>query len=332
MTKYAITWEEFLEFYLELHPDALPSPSTASFVAAVLIAIAAGVGAAILTYQAPPENKTKAAFTFILLPLGVCALAFWERIRIAIKRKRAEQELRSAYEREYAGSESFTFDHARWTLTTEAGKLEISWAGLLSAAELQTTFALWGKNHFTLVPKRALTGEEIGSLRPLALASGGKLTSFHIGLRDYMLTEIPSFWSRNSLTPVFCVAVVTIVFVIGKILVENGSVLMRVSLLGATFLGILTMQSLYYLIKYMIDRKSNAAFWEGEFSDRGVRAKTHKSDIFLAWTCFKKFKETRRCFLLYCDSDKYYILGKSCLSADQRAALRQLFQAKLTSE
>lgn len=273
-----------------------------------------------------------------MTPVNASYALSWEEFldiyKTSARRGKTEQELRSFYDSYFAGERTFAFDQQGWTLETGAGIEKTSWAGLQGAQEAQHTFALWAENQIVLVPKRALTEPEIDLLRQLALAAGAIKASFHVGFLDYTLTEIPSFWRRNSPRSAFYLAALMILFAIVHAFVGQGPALLGGIVVGAMLLGalILIVQSLYFSVKYVFDRKSFAVSWEGDFSDRGATAKTSTANTFLAWTYFKKFKETRRCYLLYSDAGRYYFIVKKCLSADQQTALCRLFKAKLAEE
>jgi len=53
---------------------------------------------------------------------------------------------------------------------------------------------------------------------------------------------------------------------------------------------------------------------------------------FSAWQLFRKFRETRRCFLLYVNSTVYLIYPKRCLTPNQQEALRQLLRARVSTQ
>lgn len=328
MIKYTVNWEEFQEFYLTTRPEARSRQSYVSFTAAIFIAMATVVFGLWLTQLAPPENRTKVALIFISLSAGVVALAFWDKTWTGRKKKQPTEEMRSVFESEYSGPQSFSFDHERWILETQTGRQETLWTGLMMAWELQNTIALWAKNNFVLLPKRVLSGEETDSLRRLAFASGGKVTQFHVSIADFVLTEAPSFWRRNPLTPVFYVAVLTFGFFVFKTAAEKGSHFVWSTVLSAVI--VFVMHPFYLVVQYMT--KATRVSWEGEFCDRGAQVKTPKGKYFTAWTQFKKFRETRRCFLLHFAADEYFLIAKRCLSTHEQASLRQLLKAKLPEE
>jgi hypothetical protein len=276
------------------------------------------------------EEPVGALFFFLSLILFLVAL--WMRFRTPIKKAQSERELRSSYDTFFAGERTFEFDREKWTLRTQFGHTETLWTGLHRAIESPHAFALCVDNQTVMVPKRALTEDEVELLRNIALKTGGKATPFHVSLWDYLSTEIPSFWRRHRPSPATYLGLLTLLFLLARAIAGNGlgTILVWVLLALCVSGVILFLQLLHFVWKYMDDRKRAVVSWEGEFSDRGTRAKTAHGDVFLAWAQFEKFRETRRCFLLYFESERYHLLAKKCLTGDQEAALRQLLEAKLS--
>lgn len=166
MCTYKLTWEEFFEF----NRNSLPTPSIASFVAMVFMAVAFGVFGAVLTYEVDPGSRlTPSIFCWMSLVLFIAA--FWDlRARAARRKKRVTSELRSIYDRFYCGERTFFFDEQKWVVETPGGRHESSWSSLLSAAEWATVITLSARNQLSAaIPKRALTAQELESLRQIAI-------------------------------------------------------------------------------------------------------------------------------------------------------------------
>jgi len=249
-----------------------------------------------------------------------------------VRKSQGERELRSAYDTFFAGQRTFEFDREKWTLRTQFGHSEALWTGLRRATESRHTFALCVENQTVMVPKRALTEDEIELLRNIALKTGGKATPFRMSVWDYLSAEIPSFWRRHRPSPGTYLGLLTLLFLLARAITGNGRGTIWVWMLLVLCLSglIVLLQLLHSFWKYMDKRRQAIVSWEGEFSDRGARAKTTHGDVFFAWAEFEKFRETRRCFLLYFESDRYHLLAKKCLTGDQEAALRQLLEANLS--
>jgi hypothetical protein len=333
MATFTLTWEEFQEYYEYVYPAALPERSKTSFtvgILAVLIWLAFG---AYLINVIPVENKTIATMLLILLTLILILLVFSDKARTAQIDKRKKQGLRLAYERDYADPQSFSSDGVQWTLQSKAGKRETLWTGLSSASWLQNVVVFAAKDHFAVVPKRVFSSEQVELMRQLAHGGQGQRMAFEVPFLDYALVEIPGSWRRNPLTPLYCLAGIALVLL--ALSTEQDSFLPSSwrCLLGVLCLGIafLTAQVLYYWLKYVRHRENGEVAWDAEFSERGASARTAKTDVFLAWDNFEKFKESKRCILLYLRSpvERYYFLVKGCVSLEQQTTVRQLLQAKL---
>jgi hypothetical protein len=327
MVSYTLSWEE----YMEMYNFSLPQQVSASFLTTVWAAIFSAAAALLV-----PDSIASVSLRLGLfcISLALFLVAVWNyEVATPRRREQIEHGLRSFYESYFSGERVFTFDGERWTLRTQSGHQEGIWAGLRSATESRSTFALCAENQLVLVPKRALTGEEVDLMRRLALSTGNDMNSFQVGLFDYVLTEIPSFWWRNHLSPAQWLGATVFLLVASKAIAGDGLGFIWLSMGMALCVGaaIFCVQLFYVIFKYFTNRGMGVVSWAGEFSDRGARAKTSYGDVFFAWTEFDRFRETRRCFLLYYASQKYYLLAKKCLSKNQQSALRQLLTEKLTA-
>ena len=328
MAKFTLSWEEFLDTYSSHLPERnWVKPG-------VLVLAAMGSGALGIVLSGRAEERTPLGSIFFVIALGLFAWAYWERSAFPHKRSSKELELRAAYNKHFSKELTFTFDDAQWFVETETTSSTVLWAGLQTAHESPLNIALWSWDHLVIVPKRILATEQVQSLRRLALGNDKNMTSFHTGFFDYVFSEIPSFWRRNSPSSASYLAVLCLLFVVVRNLGAQGAAILLGMGLGSVALStaILAMQFIYFSATYLLQWKTKYASWESEFSDRGARTKLPRADTFLDWTHFTKFRETGRCFLLYHDHQRYYLLVKKCLFPDEQAALRQLFKSKLKEE
>jgi hypothetical protein len=331
VSTYKLSWEEFLEF----NQNSLPSQSIASFVAMIFMAVAVGIFGVVLTYAVDPGSRLTASI-FCWLSLVLFLAAFWDlRGRTARRKKRATGELRRAYEQFYSGERSFVCDEQKWTVETQGGRQESSWSSLLSAAEWPNVITLSARDQLSAaIPKRALTSEELQTLRRLAITPALRTWNSSVNLADFLLTELPSLWRRHPflMTEAHAGGLWFFVMIANDMYHSVGLGTYVGWILAAMFLFLtLTAQFWYFLIKYLTSHKELRRMWQVGFSEKGVHIKTAKLDLFSSWANFRKAREATRCFLLYVNSSMYYTLPKHCLSADQRAAMRELLKTKLAT-
>ena len=332
MSTYNLTWEEFLEF----QQGSLPSPSIASFIATIFIAIAVGVFGFVLTYAVDPGSKVMAS-SFCWMALALFLLAFWDlRVRTARRRSRGVQELRTVYEQYYSGERNFAFDQEKWILQTQSGKQEVLWTGLSNAVEWSSTFTFSAVGQVTTaIPKRILSSEELYALRRIAIGPAENAWRSRMSLLDYLLTEVPSLWRRHPFLMVeaHVGGLFFFVMIANDMYHTTGPGTYVGWIIAGLFLFLtITTQFWYFLIKYLTSHKELRDDWEVDFTTNGVRIKTSKVDVFRAWSTFRQVREARRCYLLYIDSSQYNIFPKGCVPAERRAAVRDLLYTKLAKQ
>ena len=328
MRAYKLSWEEFLEF----NQNSLPSPSVASFVAMIFIAAAVGIFGIVLTYGVDSGSRLMASI-FCWLSLVLFAAAFWDfRVRTVRRRERATRELRSAYERYYLDERAFAFDEQKWSLEMAGGKQESPWVNLLSAAEWPNVIVLTAKDRLSaVIPKIALNAEELETLRRIAVKAAVRTWNSKVSLTDFLVTEVPSLWRRHPflMTEAHAAGLLFFAMIAIDMYHETGPGTYVGWMLAGLFLFLtLTAQLWYFLIKYHTSHKQRTS-WEVAFSERGVHFKTPNLDFFTAWENFRKARETTRCFLLYLNSSKYYVLPKRCVPLELQTTIRELIARKL---
>lgn len=331
MSTFELSWEEFLEF----NQDSLAKPSIASFIATVFIAIAVGVFGVVLTYAVEPGSKA-AASSFCWLSLLLLIAAIWDlRFRTAKRRSRGVEELRAAYQQYYLGGRDFAFDQQKWVLQTQSGKQEVLWTGLQTAVERPSVITLSAKDHLVVVlPKRILSAADLDTLRRMAIRPTEKTWSSSVTLLDFLFTEIPSLWKRHPflMAEAHLAGLFFFVMIANDMFHATGPGTYAGWIVAGLFLFLtLTTQLWYFLIKYLTSHRDLRPAWEVGFSQKGVHIRTSKVEFFSAWDNFRKAHESMRCFLLYIDSSQYYILPKSCMSAEQKDMARELLRAKLAT-
>jgi len=335
---YVLSWDEFLELY----KDSLPGPSVTSFVATIAVAIATGTFGAVLTWLVDPPDKWIASM-FLGLALVLFACALWDlKFRTGRRRGKVIEELRFKYERDFTDEQTFAFDQNQWTLTTKAGKFDTTWTSLSSAVERENTITLSDRHKATIVPKRVLGENELESLRQIALQHPGSTCLFHVTPLDFVLTEVPSLWRRQSfLMGLAHLAAFSFFALIAFTMYHSAGpgVFWAWVVAWIILFFALTTQFWYFLITYYTSHKLLRFSWGAEFSEQGLRwnavAKVSGErgssfrESFHAWRGFRKAGETARCFLLYTDASRYLLLPKKCLSPEQMVALREMLQTKV---
>jgi hypothetical protein len=331
VSTYKLSWDEFLEF----NQNTLPSPSIASFVAMIFMAIAVGVFGSVLTYAVDSGSRLTASI-FCWLSLVLFVAAFWDlRVRTARRKKRATTELRGAYEQYYSGERTFAFDEIKWTVETQGGRQESSWSNLLSAAEWPSVITLSARDQLSAaIPKRALTGAELENLRRISITPIVRTWNSSVSLSDFLLAEIPSLWRRHPflMAEAHIAGLWFFVMIANDMYHETGPGTYFGWIMAGLFLFLtITGQFWYFLIKFRTSHKELRMLWQVGFSERGVHIKTATLDFFSAWGNFRKTREAMRCFLLYVNSSVYYVLPKRCVPADLRTPMRDLLRSKLGS-
>jgi hypothetical protein len=331
VSTYKLSWDEFLEF----NQSRLPSPSIASFVAMIFMAIAVGVFGGVLTYAVDSGSRLTASM-FCWLSVVLFLAAFWDlRVRTARRKKRATAELRATYEQYYSGERTFAFDHTKWIVETQGGRQESSWSNLLSAAEWHSVVTLSARDQLSAaIPKRALTAAELGDLRRISITPTVRTWNSSVSLSDFLLTEIPSLWRRHPflMTEAHAAGLWFFVMIANTMFHETGPGVYFAWIVAGVFLFLtITGQFWYFLIKYHSSHKELRTSWQVGFSERGLHVKTATLEFFSAWANFRKTREVMRCFLLYLNSSVYYVLPKHCVPADLRTPVRDLLRSKLAS-
>jgi hypothetical protein len=324
-------WDEFME----VHTESLPKPSIGSFICSLLIAIATGTFGVLLVYFIEPQDR-KVASVFCWIALAVLVAAFWDlKFRTSKHRERFLRELRSIYDRYQVGEQALTFDGDKWIHETNAGKYEASWKALTTALEWHNVITWSTRDHITMVPKHVLASigtpddatcgkeETLARLRDLALGPLDHGLRFRLGLVDYLLTEVPSLWRRHP----FLMSEVHFAGVLWVVMIANGMYKsvgpgVIVGWIAASLLLFVTItaQFWYFAMKYFTASTELRATWESEVSDRGVRISNSQKQLFVAWTIFRKFRETRRAFLLFVGPTKYYIFQSAVLPGISKRA------------
>lgn len=337
---YVLSWEEFVE----VHSESLPRPSIESFICAALVALATGTFGALLIYFIQPQDRGVASL-FCWLALAVLVVAFWDfKFRTDKRRKRFLRELRSIYDRYHSGEQALAFDANGWKHETQAAKYEASWEALTTAIE-RTNVITWStRDHVTMLPKRAVAssyhagnaGEKgLEQLRRLTLGPIEHGLSFRIGLVDYVLTEVPSLWRRHVflMTEAHLGGMLLVVMIAYGMYNSAGpGVVFGWIAAGILLFVTITAQLWYFVTKYFTSPSQLRATWEAQFSDRGVRTTNSNIELFVAWSVFRKFRETRRAFLLFVNPTMYYLYPKRHLPSDKQNRLRSLLKARVAAD
>ena len=341
--RYVLSWGEFME----VHARSLPRPSIGSFICAVLIAIGSGTFGGLLIYFIQPQDRMIAS-VFCWFSLALLVAAFWDlKFRTNKRRQRFIREMRSIYERYYDGEQAFAFDDEKWRHETKAGKYEASWSALTTATEQPNVIHWSTRDHIIMLPKRviaAIAGPHcvlrddetaLARLRRYALGPLDNGLSFRLGIIDYVLTETPSLWRRHP----FLMAEAHLGGVLWVLMIAYGmynsagpGVIFGWIIAGLLLFLTITGQLWYFVTKYFTAPAGLRNAWESGFSDRGVRTSSSETELFSAWTTFRKFKETRRAFLLYIGPTDYHIYPKRCFSSDRRTSLRNLLIASVAAD
>jgi hypothetical protein len=341
--RYVLSWEEFME----VHAQALPRPSIGSFICAVLMAIASGAFGGLLICFIQPQDRVVAS-VFCWLSLAILLAAFWDlKVRTKKRRQHFIRELRSIYDRYYDREQSFAFDDDKWTHETKAGKYEALWSALTTAVERPNVFHWSTREHVIVLPKRiiaAIAGSDSGArvqettlarLRHFALGPLDNGSSFRLGIIDYVLIEIPSLWrchpflmAEAHLGGVFWVVMIAC----GMYNSAGPGVVFGWIIAGLLLFLTITGQLWYFVTKYFTAPASLRIAWESGFSERGVRTSSAEIELFSTWTTFRKFRETRRAFLLHIGQTNYQIYPKRCLPSDSQTSLRNLLKASVAAD
>jgi hypothetical protein len=343
IVNYVLSWEEFLE----THQESLPKPHIISFVCTFFVAIAVGVFGGLLTYFIQPQDRLVASM-FCWLSLVLFLAAFWDlKVRTRLRRKRVLRELHSVYDRFHSSEQTFAFDQEKWTHGTKAGKHEALWSGLLQGVERQNVITLSMKDYHVMVPKRAFgenststtaghdDAQTLETLRHIVLGQNGNAWPLRLSFIDYALTEVPSLWRQHPflMAEAHAAGLWFFLMIAYYMYYSTGPGVIWGWMLAGLFLFLtISTQFWYFLIKYRTESARLRVSWESEFSGQGVRSKSSVLELFSAWALFRKFRETRRCFLLYGNSATYHIYPKRCLTSDQQEVLRQLLRAKVSTE
>ena len=339
---YTVSWEEFWE----VHKSSAPKANFASFVGMIFIGLATCVFGVILTSLVGPEDRSVSA-TFIWLSLAVFLAAFWD---LKLRPKRHKQQfvanLHDSYSRSYSGEQTFSFDPEKWTHQAQDGKYECAWEKLRYVVEYTNVFGLWTRTYLVMIPKRALGADlspadtdpdrvpSLGDLRRYAFGPADNAIRCQLGFSDYVLTEVPSLWRRRTFSMIAAHLVGLLFFVLlvdGLRQSPADSSFRSWAVAFLIFFLTITAQFGYFAMQYIVVSALRIS-WESEFTDRGECVRSPRTNYFGAWETFRKFRETRRCFLLYLDSTRYHLYPKRCFSSDQQAVLRKLLEAKLPNE
>jgi YcxB-like protein len=172
-------------------------------------------------------------------------------------------------------------------------------------------------------------------LRGRAFGPSGNAWQFRLGFADFVLTEVPSLWRSHPflMSEAHAAGLLWFSMVAYDMYHSTGpGVVWGWSVAGVLLFFTVTTQFWYFLLRYVTPSNSLRLPWEAEFSDRGAHLKNSKTEYFSAWTTFRKFREGRRCFLLYVSSSRYSIFPKRCLSSEQEGILRKLLKEKVAVE
>jgi hypothetical protein len=329
--RYTLSWEEFFE----TQEESLPCPSIASFVATLFIAVAVGVFGGLLTYFIRPGDRVVASI-FCWLAVGLFLLAFWDlKVRTRQRRKKATIELRSVYDRYYAGEQRFSFDQEIWTRELSSGKQESRWDSLLNAVETRNVFTLTAQSQHAIVPKRVLSSEQLRPLSDIAMGSTKNSWSFQLHFSCYLATQLLGLWRDSAfLMSLAHIAGFGFFLMIAYDMYGNKGpgVVWGWMIAGLFLFLVATTQFWYLLVKFRTSHKAIRRPWQSCFSESGLRVSGERAESFSAWKVFRKYRESGRCFLIYFKPTAYYIYPKRCLSAEQEVELRGLLATNLPSQ
>jgi YcxB-like protein len=342
IARYSLSWDEFME----VHQRSLPKPPVASSAVMILVALALGAYGGAVLYAVEPQDRPTAS-VFCWFSIILFAVALWDlTARTKKRRKSFIQGHRSSYDRQYVGEQELAFDQGKWTHGNQDGKYEVSWTGLLHAIEYQNVITFWTESYTVTVPKRVLGGNSepggthaeerpLDVLRRLMFGESHEVAQCSVGLMDYLLTEIPALWRRRPTVMAEAHAVGFLVFlwIADGIRHSTEEGVMWGWIIAAVVLFLtVTTQLWYFLIQYYTALSEIRDSWDSWFSERGICGKHPKMEYFSAWTSFKKFRETRRAFLLYMNATQYYIHPKRCLTPERQTMLREFLQARIGTE
>ena len=318
---------------MEAHRRDVPEADWASSIVAALISIAILILAVVFDWTTRTQPSMPAV-AIVFVGVILMGIAIWEpTLGILIRKWRFTKQMRSAYKQHFGSKEQqFAFDGEKWSDQVNAGPWEL-WSAVRFAAEYKNVIMLQSEKAFALVPKRVLVPSDLAKLRSLAFGEFSVPLKLRVGLREYFLTEIPSLWRRHKSMMVMAhIGGLLVSTSLARTLWTNHDPkdVLRIGVLAGSLLFItVTTQFWYVFVRYVLYWYRVHVSWEIEFSDRGAHVKTATTEHFSSWSAFTNFRETSPAFLLYFELDRYYILPKTFLSAEQRNHLRQTLQGKL---
>ena len=327
--QYVLTWEEFME----AHQYEVPTSNWASSVAGALISIATLILAMVFDL-ATRVQPSMPAVTICFIAAVLMGIVVWKpTVGTWIRKREFRKQAHAAYQKYYGSKESqFTFDEQRWSDQVNVGKWE-QWSEVVVAVEYQNVIMVKSGKALALVPKRTLVSSDLAKLRSLSLGEFSAPLTLRVGLLEYFLTEIASLWLQHkSMMVITHTGGLLISASLVRALWTNPNpedVLWIEILAGALLFLTVTTQFWYILASYVLSWRRTYVPWEIEFSGRGARAKTATIEVFIAWSAFAKFREISPAFMLYFETGRYYLLPKSCMSAEKQNGLRQVLQANL---
>jgi YcxB-like protein len=339
---YQLSWDEVLEGY----ENSMPRVRVASFFCLILMASVVGMYGCLLLYFVEPTDWVPGSI-FCWTSLGLLLLAIQVRVGTKGRKRRFIQSLREFYGRNYDSEQVFGFDHEEWMHQTPNGKHQAPWNRLRYATEHANVVCLWATHHVVILPKRVFRvgatnqdaeAGEAPSLIDLRKAAFGEPitgTPCRISFADYSLTEVATLWQRRT----FAMAAAHMAGLLFVVLIADGirrgiqpSSILAWSVAALVLFLTITTQFWYFLIQYLSVFREARTYFQPELSERGLHGKNSKLEFFNAWSVFTKFRETRRCFLLYSSTSAYQIQPKRCLSADRQAALHKFLETKVAVE
>jgi YcxB-like protein len=336
---YTLTWEEFLEIY----SHSIPRPQVTASIAFVILSIGMAAYGVLVLHSVRSYDRPYAAVFFFLCFLFLLFAAWALRILTLGRRKAFFRGLRAEYQENYCREQALAFDGERWIHTNPDGKREVSWAGVQGALETANAFAFWAKSGPVILPKRAFDGNSISDstekplarglelLRQMTLGQNEGATTCRVGFVDYELTEVASLWKTR---PIAMLRYYAVGFFCSFLLAEGMRHSRGLRVIWGWAIAVLILFATitgpfwYFLVEYLSAHRDIRIPGKYAFSARGVRLSRPGFEHFAAWAAFSKFRETRRCFLLYVDRKQYNIYPKRCFSSQQQAALRKLLESR----
>lgn len=310
-----------------------PKPDWAASVTRVIVALGIVIVAAAIAVA--HGGRDAGLCVLLMLWAGVTGgVAIYEfTIGALIRRYRFARKARELYRRIVQHKElEFSFDEKGWKSQEDAGG-EVLWSDLEYAGQQDGIMRLHAGKAHALVPVQALSPDSLSQLRRLAFGAFNAMFKVRVGIKEYLLAEIPELWRRRTSGMVrdHAVGLLATAGLTAWLWRDHRpeDIPWIIGLSGSLLFITLTTQFWYHLTAYAVLWLGKRTPWELEYSERGMHIRTKEWEYFGAWLRFPKFRETRSAFLLYINATYYYLLPKKNMLDAEQQRLREMLRSKL---